>query len=123
MIRLTLSILPKTWLIDIDGTIFKHNGHLAGKEEVIEEAKKFIGRIPESDFIILLTSRSSEFKQSTETELKKWGIRFNQVVYGLPVGERVLINDKKPRGLSTAVAVNVERDKFTPIIIDYSSEL
>lgn len=30
MIALTLSALPKTWLIDLDGVIFRHNSHLEG---------------------------------------------------------------------------------------------
>ena len=39
------------------------------------------------------------------------GCRYDHVLMGLPVGERIVINDTKPRGLETAVALNVPRDK------------
>ena len=38
MHQLVLSTLPQTWLIDIDGTIFTHNGYLEGADQLIESA-------------------------------------------------------------------------------------
>ena len=37
-------------------------------------------------------------------------IRFDQIIYDLPFGERILINDAKPSGLKTAYSVNTVRD-------------
>ena len=34
------------------------------------------------------------------------------IIYELPYGERILINDQKPSGLKTSIAVNTERDVF-----------
>jgi hypothetical protein len=35
----------------------------------------------------------------------------NHIIFNLPLGERIVVNDKKPAGLETAVAWNVERNK------------
>jgi len=115
-----VSLLPKTWLIDIDGTIFKHNGHLQGNDQIIEGFQHFMNQIQEEDKIILLTSRTEEYRDVTERSLKKYSIRFNQIIFNLPVGERILINDIKPRGLKTAIAINICRDKFDDIILQYA---
>ena len=39
------------------------------------------------------------------------GCRYDRLLMGLPVAERIVINDTKPGGLETAVALNVPRDK------------
>jgi hypothetical protein len=115
MHNLILSTLPQTWLIDIDGTIFTHNGYLEGGDQLHESAKTFLESLPESDTIILLTSRTAKHRESTERALQRWNIRYHQIIFDLPTGERILINDRKPRGLDTALAINVERDRF-PVI-------
>lgn len=100
---LILSKLPKTWIIDIDGTIFEHNGYLKGKDRLLPGVKNFISKIPENDFILLITARTKENETRLKDELREFGIRFNQIIFGAPVGERILINDEKPSGLSTAI--------------------
>jgi hypothetical protein len=42
--------------------------------------------------------------------LKDQGLRFNHAIFGIPRGERILINDIKPSGLDTAIGINVERN-------------
>jgi ribonucleotide monophosphatase NagD (HAD superfamily) len=115
MHKLILSTLPQTWLIDIDGTIFTHNGYLQGGDQLHESAKIFLESLPETDTIILLTSRTAQYREITERALQRCNIRYHQIIFDLPAGERILINDRKPRGLDTALAINVERDRF-PVI-------
>jgi len=107
---ITISKLNHTWLIDLDGTILKHNAYLNGQDELLPGVKVFFDSIPSTDFIILLSARSSEYKKTTEDFLSKMSIRYDQLVFDLPKGERVLINDQKPGGLNTAIAVNLDRD-------------
>ncbi len=109
--KLSLSNLPKTWLIDLDGVIVKHNGYLSGEDELLPGALNFIQNIPAKDIIIFLTARESKWKEKTEKFLKKKAIRYDHLIFGLPYGERVLINDKKPSGLKTAYAINLKRDE------------
>lgn len=106
-----LSDLAKTWLIDIDGVIFIHNYYLTHKKESLTKGiKKLLKFIKKDDYVILLTARDEKYKEFTEKALKKFKIRYNQIIYNLPKGERILINDIKPKGLKTAIAINVKRD-------------
>ena len=111
-----LSPLPKTWILDIDGTIVKHNGYLTdGFDTLLPGAVGFLAGIPDTDTIVFLTSRKSDFSAMTESFLNDNGIRYDHIIYNAPYGERILINDKKPSGLNTAIAVNTERDVFCDV--------
>lgn len=110
-LALTLSTLPKTWLFDIDGTLLVHNGHLHGADTVLPGTKAFFSdHIRPEDVVILLTARGEEHRDITERTLREAGIRFDHIHFGLPKGERICVNDAKPKGLNTAVAVNLARD-------------
>jgi hypothetical protein len=107
---INVSSLPHAWLIDIDGTIVKHNGYKNGGDELLPGVLEFWSRIPPGDLIILFTARSAIYKTVTANFLHENQIRFDKLIFDMPVGERVLINDVKPHGLLTALAVNVDRD-------------
>lgn len=122
MKTLNLSTLPKAWLVDIDGVIFAHNSYLESGDRILDNVKDFLDSIPKEDCIILLTSRKSKYMRATKNSLKKFGIRYDHIVFDIPKGERILINDKKPRGLKTAVALNMDRNEFGKIKINYHHE-
>lgn len=108
-----VSSLAKTWIIDLDGTLVKHNGYrIDGTDRWLNGAKEFLNSIAKEDKIIFLTSRKEEEKEITQNFLKEHNIRYDNIIYNVPYGERILINDKKPSGLVTAIAVNTERDIF-----------
>ena len=108
-----LSNLPKTWLIDIDGVIFIHNYYLKyGKDKLIPGIKKLFKKIKKEDYVILLTARDLKYKELTIKSLKKYKIKYHQIIFNLPKGERILINDIKPKGLKTAIAINIKRNKI-----------
>ncbi|EHL04235.1 hypothetical protein HMPREF0322_05155 [Desulfitobacterium hafniense DP7] len=108
-----VSSLNKTWIFDLDGTVVKHNGHkIDGHDTLLMGAKEFFSDLPDGDMIVFITSRSLEYKAETEQFLTEAGIRFDAVLYGAPYGERILVNDTKPSGLPTAIAVNTVRDVF-----------
>ena len=110
---LSLSTLPKTWIFDLDGTLLKHNGYKNdGHDTVLEGVTEFLRRIPKEDKILLLTSRKEEYRQMTTDFLEKAGIRYDIILFDMPMGERILVNDRKPSGLDMAVAFNVDRDRF-----------
>ena len=117
--KLTLSTLPKTWILDLDGTLVKHNGYkIDGHDILLPGAKEYISDIPEEDLIIILTSRTDEYKQITLDFLKENNIRYNEIIFNAPMGERIVVNDRKPSGLDMAVAINVNRDEFVAPEID-----
>lgn len=111
MQELVISSLGHTWILDLDGTLVKHNGYkISGEDSMLPGVKEFIQSIPEKDMIIILTSRTEEYREQTIYFLEKHHIRFDHIIFGVPYGERILINDRKPSGLSMAVSVNYARD-------------
>jgi len=124
MKTLTLSPLGHTWILDLDGTFVKHNGYKTdGHDTLLDGALEFLRSIPKNDMVVFITSRMDEYKEITESFLTEHGIRYNHVIYNAPYGERVLINDRKPSGLNTAIALNVERDRIHHIKIEVDGDL
>lgn len=123
-VNLRLTSMGHTWIIDLDGTIVKHNGYkIDGQDSFLPGAREFLEGIPEKDMILFLTSRTESEKKLTEDFLMKNSIRYDQIIYGAPYGERILLNDKKPSGLTTAFAVNTNRDLFCNLQIVEDDEL
>ena len=121
MRKIVLSQLSHTWLFDLDGTILLHNGHLNSGDVVLPGVQEFWRKIPSSDIIIILSARDEKYRPTTENFLKEKGLRFNNLIMSLPKGERLIFNDKKPKGLETAIAINVNRDDgLEDIFIDIS---
>ena len=116
--ELLLSTLPHTWILDIDGTLVKHNGYLTDEgDTLLDGVAEFLAGIPEKDMIILVTARPSEFRGKTEKFLLENNIRYDYIIFDAPVGERIVINDSKPDGLVTAYAVERTRDKWDKLTL------
>ncbi len=111
--EVVMSTLPKTWILDLDGTLLKHNGYkIDGKDTLLPGAKEYVDSIPEEDRIVILTSRTEEYKEMTINYLKEVGIRYDDLIINIPYGERIVVNDRKPSGLDMAIAINLDRDHF-----------
>jgi hypothetical protein len=120
-VTLKLSPLPHTWLIDLDGVVAAHNGHLTGPDTLLPGAEAFWAAIPEGDTIILMSARAEAYREASLAFLAAQGLRVDIALFDLPTGERILINDMKPSGLKTAHAINLARDEGlggVPIEID-----
>jgi len=107
-----LPTLSKTWILDLDGTMLKHNGYLEESGDTLLSGVSdfYKNNINENDFVLILTSREKEYKEKTINFLKSNNIRFDEIMFAMPNGERVIVNDTKPRGMVTAVSIPVERD-------------
>lgn len=103
--------LGHTWFIDLDGTILNHNGYINGDDHLLPGVKELWAFIPEGDCIIITSGREEKYKEISLKILNDNGLRYDHAVFGLPLGERIVINDLKPEGLKTAIAWNVERNK------------
>ena len=109
--KLTLSTLQKTWIFDFDGTLVEHNGYKVGEDKWLPGAKEYLQQIPEDDYVLILTGREKEAREQTESFLKKHQIRYNEIIFEMPFGERILFNDNKPSGLPMSFAVKLDRNE------------
>lgn len=109
--KLVLSSLGHTWILDLDGTIVKHNGYkIDEKDSLLVGAKEFLDNLPKEDLIIFLTSRTEEQRNSTVHFLEENEVRYHHIIFNAPYGERIVVNDEKPSGLKMSKAVNLQRD-------------
>lgn len=117
--EIVMSALPKTWILDLDGTIVKHNGYkLDGEDSLLDGAREFLNQIQQEDMVIFVTSRKREYQEITEKFLQMNKIRYDYIIYDAPYGERILVNDRKPSGLEMAYAVSVKRNEIFSININ-----
>ena len=109
--KLILSQLGHTWILDLDGTIVKHNGYkIDGVDTLLDGAKEFLDSISSEDMIVFLTSRTEEYRKITIEFLVANKIRYDHIIFGAPYGERILVNDDKPSGLHMSIGINKKRD-------------
>lgn len=124
MNKIVLSPLEHTWIIDLDGTVLLHNGYLInGEDTFLDGAEDFLKQLPPNDMIVFMTARKSEYREMTENFLKTHGIRYDHIIFDVPYGERILINDRKKSGLAMSVAVNRKRDEFEELNIAIDDNL
>jgi len=109
--------MTKTIFCDIDGTIFKHHGDI--HKNILEPSiildgvlDKFKEWDKNNYKIILTTGRKEGSREQTKEQLKLIGLNYDELIMGLPNGDRILINDKKENGIDyTAYAYNVVRNE------------
>ncbi len=122
--KMILSTLGHTWILDLDGTIVKHNGYkIDGKDTFLEGAKEFLDSIPEKDMVVFLTSRQEEARSITENFLIQNHIRYHAIIFNAPYGERILINDNKLSGLKMSIGICKTRDEYWNISYQEDADL
>lgn len=125
------SKIGKTWFFDLDGTLLRntsnekldslisqHGKASHRQEEALSSSKQFIKNIPKSDRVVLTTARSKKHKEHTIKVLEYVGIKYDQIIFDIPSGARILVNDIKPKGavkneheIKTAFAINLKRNE------------
>ena len=95
----------------MDGTIVSHNGYKKGKDSLLDGVSDFFKKnINVDDIVIITTSRQKKYKNQTIKFLKENEISYNYIIFDLPYGERILINDNKPDGTETTKCISLERN-------------
>lgn len=119
-----LSTLAHTWILDVDGTLVKHNGYkIDGFDTLLDGVEEFYKSIPENDKIILLTARKEKYLDGLKDFLKENNLRYDYLLTDMPMGERILVNDRKPSGLDMAFAINKNRDEGFNVAYKINEEL
>jgi len=109
--------MTKTIFCDIDGTIFKHKGdinkNLLEPPEILNGVIEKFKEWDKNNYkIILTTGRKEGNREETKQQLKILGINYDELIMGLPNGDRIIINDKKEKGIeNTAYAYNIVRNE------------
>ena len=84
--KIVLSTLSKTWIFDLDGTLVKHNGYLIdGVDTILPGVREYLKELPEDDKILIVTSRAEEYRLMTECFLAENCIRYDAILYGMPM--------------------------------------
>ena len=109
--QLILSSLGHTWFLDFDGTLVEHNAYKTGEDRFLPGAKEFLQSIPKDDYVLITTAREKKAREKTEQFLKINNIKYDEILFEMPMGERILINDDKPSGLKCAYAINPKRNQ------------
>jgi hypothetical protein len=106
-----------TLFVDLDGTLVKssaqHFPPYWGQTDGITENIESLNRLYESgkSQIIITTSRTSEFKEATQAQLKRLGIKYHQIIFDLYHSKRIIINDfAKTNPYKSCDAINIKRD-------------
>ena len=122
--ELVLSPLGHTWFLDLDGTLVKHNGHLLdGGDTLLDGALELLAQIPSGDMVVIVTARTEDHREKTEAFLAEHGIRYDHLILGAPYGERIVVNDAKPSGLTTALALSTPRDQAPALTVRIDESL
>jgi hypothetical protein len=105
----------KTIFCDIDGTLLPHTGNIIDNLLLMPALPGVVEKIRSWDRqnykIILTTGRKESTRAQTELQLRNAGIVYDQLIMGLPNGDRILINDRKTNSeRDTAYAINVTRN-------------
>lgn len=106
--------MRKTIFCDIDGTILKHqktlHQMLKHSEILPGVIEQFTSWRTKDYYIVLTTARPRGCRLATELQLNSLGIFFDELIMGLPTGERIVINDQKPDGTITVNSICLKRD-------------
>ena len=107
----------KTIFTDLDGVLVKNSGQyfepIWGSTEAIQKNVDWINHMHDSGTcrVIITTSRKSSFRKETLDQLSGLGIKYHDIIFDLPHGERILINDYAPTNSNPAArSVNIKRN-------------
>ena len=105
-----------SYFFDLDGVVYENGSEFWkpkwGENKIFNEAKEKINDLYNSgNQIILVTSRSEEFRDITVKQLKQDGLQYHKLIMGIFHGTRYLVNDySKSNPFPTAKAINTKRD-------------
>lgn len=107
----------KTIFLDVDGCVLRHRGEGAcvqwslGAGELLPGVREKLDAWEKAGYcVVLVTSRRECCRLDLERHLRALGLFWDQLIMGIPHGERVLVNDAKQGGAPSARAVVLGRN-------------
>lgn len=109
--------LYSTLFIDLDGTMVRNSAQYSiprwGETEGIQANIDAVNHLYDSGKVevILTTSRKEAYRDVTIAQLERVGIRFHKIIFDLPHGRRIIINDYAPSNpFKSCDAINIKRN-------------
>jgi uncharacterized HAD superfamily protein len=105
----------RTLFVDIDGVLFENGSRFFepnwAQTKPIQSNIDSLKSIASHSHIVLTTSRTLDYEIATRDALKRYGVPYNDIIFGLPHSRRVLINDfSATNPYPSAVALNIKRN-------------
>lgn len=109
--------LYSTLFIDLDGTLVRNSAQHAvprwGDTDGIQANIDAINHLYDSGKVevIITTSRKEKFRELTLKQLTRVGAKFHKIIFDLPHGKRIIINDYAPSNpFKSCDAINIKRN-------------
>lgn len=106
-----------TLFVDLDGTLVYNSGQYSdprwGETDGIQANIDAVNTLYKSGKVevIITTSRTEAFREVTVEQLSKVGAHYHQIIFGLPHGNRIIINDyARTNPYKSCSAINLKRD-------------
>jgi hypothetical protein len=111
------TMLYSTLFIDLDGTLVRNSAERSepfwGTTDGIQPNIDTVNHLYDSGKVevIVTTSRKESYRAVTEAQLERVGLKYHRVIYGLPHGKRIVINDYAPSNpFKSCDAINIKRN-------------
>ncbi|MGD8176247.1 hypothetical protein [Marinimicrobium sp. ARAG 43.8] len=109
--------LYSTLFVDLDGTLVKNSGQYSspywGETGGIEKNIQALNELHKSGKvqIIITTSRKEKFREATIQQLESLNIPYDNIIFGLVHGRRIVINDyARTNPYKSCDAINIKRN-------------
>lgn len=106
-----------TLFVDLDGVLVGNSAEYFqpfwGETDAIQQNIDAVNRLYDSGYaeIILTTSRIQDSEQMTYEQLKRTGVKYHRILFGLFHAKRIIINDYSDSNpYRSCDAVNIQRD-------------
>lgn len=106
-----------TLFVDLDGVLVLNSGQYRtpywGTTGGIEENIAVLNRLHETGkvHIVITTARKEEYREATVEQLNRVGMRYDSIIFGLPHGKRIVVNDYAPSNpFKSCDSINIRRN-------------
>jgi len=106
-----------TLFVDLDGVIVLNSAQFSdpkwGTTEGITENIEVLNRLHQTGkvHIVITTARSEAFRDITSQQLSRLGVQYDSIIFGLPHGKRIVVNDYAPSNpFKSCDSINIRRN-------------
>lgn len=106
-----------TLFVDLDGVLVLNSAQYTdprwGSTEAIEENVEVLNRLHETGrvHLVVTTARNEGFRELTIAQLDRIGLRYDDIIFGLPHGKRIVVNDYAPSNpYKSCDSINIRRN-------------